>query len=58
MPVSTQHEVALRLMEMSVQWLIVNLSLQQTFDLMMTGVEKVELTKVFTILAEGDMNVV
>lgn len=45
-------------MDMSVQWLIVNLSLQQTFDLMMTGVEKVELTKVFTILAEGDMNVV
>lgn len=58
MPVSTQHEVALTLMDMSVQWLIVNLSLQQTFDLMMTGVEKVELTKVFTILAEGDMNVV
>lgn len=58
MPVSTQHEVELTLMEMSVQWLIVNQSLQQTFDLMMTGVEKVELTKVFTILAEGDMNVV
>lgn len=58
MPVSTQHEVALTLMDMSVQWLIVNQSLQQTFDLMMRGVEKVELTKVFTILAEGDMNVV